>query len=202
MTRLPRRWRRAVFAAAACVLLAGPAHGAGTGGIEVTPVPGVVDGKQVTAFHVTLPTTGTTQQRFALRNITTEERAARIYAASARRDGKGGFSIGDPGSSPYVRLPDRTVTLQPAEVRAETFDVVAPSKDRPGEETYAAVVLEVQRGSIVQRAATLVYVAPGEKSSAPPWLLVVAGSLLGLALLAFLFAVVRRRTGRTLRFGG
>ena len=176
------------------VLLGGTgARAAGTGGIEVTPVPGVVDGKQVTAFRAELPESGTTQVRFALRNITKEPRSARVYAASARADGQGGFAIGDAGSSPHVRLEDRTVRLAANETRAETFDVLAPGDDRPDGTVHAAVVIEVKQGAVVQRAATLVYLEPGDSPPRSRWVAWVAGAVLAAVILGWLLVRRRRR---------
>ncbi len=177
------------------VVLAGasPAAAAGTGGIEVTPLPGVVDGKQVTSFRVELPSDGTDGVEFALRNITDAPKSARLYTARARPDGKGSFTIGDAGSSPYVRLDDRTVQLAPQEVRAERFTVAAPD-ERPTQQVYAAVVVEVQQGAIVQRAATLVYISPGRGVSLPLLLVLGAAALILLGGLSVLLAARRRRT--------
>jgi hypothetical protein len=178
---------------AVLVALAPTALAAGTGGIEVTPLPGIVDGQQVTAFHTTLPSSGTASVEFALRNITSEPRKARVYAASARADGQGGFTIGDAGSSPYIELDDRTVSLAKEETRVETFEVRAPSGKRPDETVHAAVVIEVQRGSVVQRAATMVYLEPGERAPLPRWAAVVAVTVLVAVTLALLLVVRRRR---------
>jgi hypothetical protein len=188
-----------LLAASLCAALwTSPALGAGTGGIEVTPVPAIVDGKQVTAFHATLPASGRTSVRFALRNITTESRTARVYAAVARADGQGGFSIGDAGSSPHVRLTDRTVTLKAKETRVETFEVLAPKGERPDGTVHAAVVLESQRGSVVQRAATLIYLEPGERDALPVWARYVAAILLVLVIVGVVLVVGSRRRRRPL----
>ncbi len=184
--------RAAAFAVLLVLATAAPAAAAGTGGIEVTPIPGVVDGRQVTAFRVALPGDGTKPVEFALRNITDQPRSARVYAAAARPDGQGGFTVGDAGSSQYVSLDDRTVQLSPQEVQVETFDVIA-ADERPTERVYAAVVVEVQQGAIVQRAATLVYIAPGRALSLPVLVVLAAAGLLALAGLGVLVVAVRRR---------
>lgn len=152
--------RRLVAAAAALVLaLALPASAAGTGGIEVSPYPGVVDGKQVTAFHVSAPG----KAAWALRNTTGETRTGRLYAASASPDGKGGWVIGDAGSSPYLDFPERDVTLAPHEVRVSELRV----RGEVDREEHAAIVVEVRNGSVVARAATLVYLQPGSAGGLP-----------------------------------
>jgi hypothetical protein len=187
---------RAVAAAVVLALLWAPAaaYAAGTGGIEVTPVPGVVDGRQVTSFRAELPGNGTTSVTYALRNITDEPRSARIYAAAARPDGQGSFTIGDAGSSPYVSLDDRRVELEPGEVRAEEFEVESPGDDRPNEVQYAAVVVEVEQGAVIQRAATLVYLEPGSATSLPlPLPLVVAAIVLIVAVGVAVAVAARRR---------
>jgi len=167
--------RRVLAAAAALVLgLAVPASAAGTGGIEVSPYPGVVDGKQVTAFHLTAPG----KAAWALRNTTGESRTGRLYAASATPDGRGGWVIGDAGSSPYLDLPERDVTLAPHEVRVSELRVRGDVE----REQHAAIVVEVRTGSVVARAATLVYLRPGGSGSGLPALPV------GLAVLVLLAA--------------
>lgn len=176
-------------------LTAAPALAAGTGGIEVTPVPGVVDGRQVTAFHVSVPSRGSTSVAFALRGAGAAVATGRLYAARAVADGKGGFSIGEAGSSPYVSMPSATVTLQPKEVRAATFRVHAGPHGRPGSGSYAAIVVEVRKGAVVQRAATLVYLKAGRRVPLPLLLVLIAGGL--VAVTATALVLVRRRRQST-----
>lgn len=188
-----RLWWTAVLAVVLGVLLAAApaALAAGTGGIELTPIPGLVDGRQVTAFHVDVPTSGQRTVPFALRNVAKGPRTARLYAASADSDGHGSFVIGGAGSARTIRLPERTVRLNRGEIRAGSF-IVLPDKHAHGTR-YAAVVLEVQQGAIVQRAATLVYLQAGKGLSLPRVLVAVAGVFLAGIALALLFVVLRQR---------
>lgn len=172
--------RAAAAAVCAALLLPGaaPAHAAGTGGIEVTPVPGVVDGRQVTSFRVELP--GDDEERevpFALRNITDGSRTARLYAAAATRQRDGTYTVAGPGSTPHVRLPDESVTLRAGALEQRTFTITGTVE----RQQYAAVVLEVRNGSVVQRAATLVTLDPPDELPVP--------LLLGLGAAAVVVAV-------------
>ena len=166
--------RTAAVVVLVLLLCGGTARAAGTGGVEVTPFPGVVDGKQQTAFHVDVPTRGDTSVRYVLRNTTSEPRSAKLYAASATPDGKGGYAIGDPGSSPYVDLPARTVSLKGKESRLERFRAHGEVEGT----RYAAVVVEVTNGAITQRAATLVYLERGRTVPLPLLLVLLAVGLL------------------------
>lgn len=168
-------------------LLALPAQAAGTGGIELSPYPGVVDGRQVTAFHVAVPTRGTTHPRYSLRNTRGVAVQGRLYAASATPDGHGGWSIGGAGSARFVRFSDRTVTLKPHETRLASFAV---SGDVSGKR-YEALVVEVRQGSVVTRAATLVYLTRGRVVPLP--VLLVGVAVLALLLVGGALVVVRRR---------
>ena len=70
-----------VLAALLALSATAPSRAAGTGGVEISPYPGVVDGKQVTAFHVTVPRSeGSTSVRYSLRNTTTAQKSARLVA--------------------------------------------------------------------------------------------------------------------------
>jgi len=170
-----------------------PANGAGTGGIEVTPIPGIVDGRQVTAFHVKVPSRDDLRVPYALRNTLTRTASARLYATAAFPDGRGGYSLGGAGSSPYVSMQDATVTLKAGEVRRSSFRVHAGPDGRPGGTKYAAVVVEVRDGSVVKQAATLVYLKAGRLVPLPLLIVLLAVALLVLAGLAL---VVVRRSGR------
>lgn len=176
--------RRALAATAALlVTLALPASAAGTGGIEVSPYPGVVNGKQVTAFHVGVPGETT----WVLRNTTGESRTGRLYAAAARPDGQGGWVIGDAGSSTYLDFPERDVTLAPHEVQVSSFRV----RGDLDHDAHAALVVEVRNGSVVARAATLVYLR-ADGGSGLPALPVGLAVLVLLAAGAALLAARRR----------
>ena len=160
------------------LLLSLPAGAAGTGGIEVSPIPGVKDGRQITAFHVELPRKGSRQVEFAVRNVVKEPRSARIYVAAATRSGKS-FDVGAAGSSPYASYPDQTVTLKAGELRRERFTIGLDRRlERPEGTVLAAVVVEVSSGSLVQRAATLIYLKPQKPWSIPAVSVVAAGLVL------------------------
>lgn len=183
-----RRPLTRLLLAALLLAPAAPSGAAGTGGIEISPYPGVVDGKQVTAFHVGVPADGDERQvRYSLRNTTNQRRSARLYAASAARAGDG-FTIGQAGSSPYVEFPTREVTLAPAESRIETFTV----RGRVTGEELAALVVEVRNGSVTSRAATVVYLGRDEAGGALPRGL----TLLAAALLVSVGAAVLRTRRR------
>jgi hypothetical protein len=158
-------------------VLSGPAQAAGTGGIEVSPYPGLVNGHQVTAFHVKPPTRGDLTVRYSLRNTTEAPVSGRLYAASA-------------ASTPYVSLKAQDVTLKPHEIRVATFT----AHGRVSGKKYAAIVVEVRNGAIVQRAATLVYLEKGRTVPVPLLLALLAALVLVLAAVAV--AVVGRYRGR------
>ena len=178
--------RRAIVAL--LVALAVPASAAGTGGIDVSPYPGSVHGQQVTAFHVSVPSRGSTTVRYSLRNVTAATVDGRLYAASAVPDGHGSYVIGDAGSSPYLYLKTQQVTLTAHETRLATFTAHGKVSGRH----YAAVVLEVRNGAVVQRAATLVYLNAGRRVPLPLLILLVAFGALAVAAVAW-FVVVRPR---------
>jgi hypothetical protein len=184
-----RRCLVALLLLAGTAYLGGPAHAAGTGGIEVSPYPGVVDGHQVTAFHVKVPSRGSVAVRYSLRNTTGAAVRGRLYAASAVSDGHGGWTIGDPGSSSYVDLADQQVSLAANETRLASFDAHGPAGRR------AAVVVEVKQGSVVTRAATLVYLERG-RAVPLPVLLVGAAALLVLLVGGALLLARRRPAPR------
>ena len=173
--------------------LALPAGAAGTGGIEVTPVPSQRDGKPVTVFRVELPSDGSVRVPYTVRNVEDGPRQARVYAARVTRDGDA-FSLDDPGSSPYVEMPDRTVELAAGELLEETFEVRAPRGDRPADQQYAAVVVEVRNGAVVQRASTLVYLSAGRSVPLPLLVVLVAVGVLTTAAAAVAVTVRRRRS--------
>lgn len=164
-----------------------PAGAAGTGGIEVSPYPGVVDGRQVTAFHATVPRRGDATVRWSLRNTTGKAVTGRLYAAAATSDGHGGWTIGDAGSSPHVGFTTGDVTLAPHETRLSTFTVHGKVEG----EQHAAIVVEVRNGSVVARAATLVYLKPGPVLPLPTLLVLGAGVMVLAAAAALVLA--RRR---------
>jgi hypothetical protein len=182
-----RAARSALVALFLVLLRALPATAAGTGGIEVSPYPGLVDGKQITAFHTKVPGDGSRQVRYSLRNTTTTPRTARLYAASAQRAADGHFTVGDPGSSAYISFDTRTVTLAPKQTEVKAFTVHGPLDH----EAYGAIVVEVQNGAITSRAATIVYLEQGSRVPLP-LLLAVGAGLLVLAGAAAV-VVVRRR---------
>lgn len=182
----------ALLCLAAVLLVSSPARAAGTGGIEVTPVPPVVDGKAVTAFRVKVPSEGTVRVPYRISNVEDGTRGARVYAAAVTEDANGSFTLGEPGTSPYVSMPDRRVELNPDEARSEVFEVRAPNGRRPEGEALAAVVVEVRNGSVVQRASTLIYLERGRQVPLP-LLLVVLAVVLVLMAGAGVAVLARRR---------
>ena len=181
--------RTAVVALLASLLVLAPSAGvlaAGTGGIEISPYPGVVNGKQVTAFHVTVPRNGSGTVKYSLRNTTTSPKTARLYAASASRNGKA-WTIGDPGTSPYIAFATRAVTLKAKATEIASFSV----HGKLDKQAYGALVVEVTNGSITQRAATVVYLKPGPLVPLPVLIVLIAIALLLVAGVAVLLA--RRR---------
>jgi len=104
----------------------------------------------------------------------------------------GNLQLGTPGSSRFAALADRTVTLEPGEMQTSSFTVRAGKL--PDGEVMAAVVLEVRNGSVVQRAATLIYVEKGPRVPLPLLLAGLAAALLLVPLGAL--AVGARRRGR------
>lgn len=176
----------------AVLLLPGAALAAGTGGVDVSPYPGVVNGRQITAFHAKVPSRGDTTVQYALRNTTGKPATARLFAAKASRDSKGSFTIGAAGSSPYVTFTDQQVTLAPRETRIASFRIKAGPDGRPKGTAYGALVVEVKNGAIIQQAATVIYLEPGRLVPLPLLLVLIAITLLVLAGMGFL--VVRRRS--------
>lgn len=198
MIALPRsagRRLRPVLLVVVFLLLAGlalPATGAGTGGIEITPVPSKKDGKAITTFRVDVPKDDPVRVPYTVRNVEDGPRTARVYAARVLRE-DGNFALDEPGSSPYVSMPDREITLAREEVLEETFLVSPGPEGRLREEAYAAVVVEVRNGSVVQRASTLIYLEPGPRVPLPLLLAGLAVALLLVPLTALARGNLRRR---------
>lgn len=167
--------------------LATPAWAAGTGGIDLSPYPSIVNGRQITAFHADVPSRGSISVRYTLRNVSKQPHTVRVYAASATRNG-GSFSVGTAGSSPYLTFPTRTVTLTGGATQLGTFTVHGPVHGT----TYGALVVEVTTGSITQRAATLVYLKKGRTVPVPLLLTLIA--VLVLALAGAAVAITGRRS--------
>ena len=165
---------------------------AGTGGIEVTPVPSKVDGKAVTVFRVEVPRDGSVSVPYLLSNVEDGPRTARVYVARVRKV-DGNFSLDDEGSSPYVSMEDRSVTLEAEEVREEAFRVAPGPDGPPDDEAYAAVVVEVRNGSVVQRANTLIYLTGEPRVPLPLLILIVAVLLIGVVGAGVAVTVRRRR---------
>lgn len=165
---------------------AGPALAAGTGGIEVTPV---VDGEFRNVFRVDVPSSGSEQVPFLLRNIEEDgPRTARLYAVEVLEDGDD-LRLGEPGSSRHVELPDETVTLAAGETQERAFTL--RGGELPEGPQLAAVVVEVRNGAVVQRASTLVYLGEGRRVPLP--LLLVGLAVVLLAAAGVAVAVVARR---------
>ena len=189
----PARVLPVVVALALLSGFASTSAAAGTGGIEVTPIPSTHNGKAITTFSVELPTSGSKQIRYTLRNLDRTVRSARVFAAKVTLTG-GNFSLGTAGSSPYVSDPDRTVTLQPGQIEQRSFTVKAGP--RPPGKVYAAIVVEVRHGSVVQNAATLITLKPAHRQplpSLPVLLVILAVVAVALAGLGLLVAVRRRQ---------
>ena len=160
-----------------------PAWAAGTGGIELNPVPAVTSaGQPVTAFRLSLRPGGVAHQQMLLRNGQAADASARIYAASATASPSGEYSIGGPGTAPWIGLQPFTVSLQPGQQQTVAFTV-----HRPPAGVSGALVVEVAKGSITQRAATLVLVTrEGADPTLPLALVVLAAALLvGSAALVY-----------------
>lgn len=191
MTRTKSARSPLLLALFGVLLTLAPSHAAGTGGIEVTPVPAVRDGKPVTTFEAEVPHDGRVEVPYLLSNVEDGPRTATVYSARVLQS-DGSFSLDDEGSSPYVTLDKQEVTLQPGEVREESF-TVHPGPDGPPEgEAFAAVVVEVRNGAVVQRANTLIYLTPGRRLPLPLVLVLVAVGLVTAAAVAVV-AVGRRR---------
>ena len=194
-----RHWR-AVLAVVLLAVVAGlvaPATAAGTGGIEITPVPSKKGNKAITTFRVEVPRDNPVQVPYTVRNVEDGPRTARVYSARILRS-EGNFSLDDPGSSPFVSMPDREVTLAAGDVLEETF-LVSPSPDgrRIREEAYAAVVVEVRNGAVVQRASTLIYLDPGPRVPLPLLLVGLALALVLIPVGALTVGNLRRRRDAT-----
>lgn len=174
-----RRWTAALLlAGAASMGAAAPAHAVGTGGIELTPLPAEGSGAEpVTSFKATPPDQGTTTMRFMLRNVVKVPASAEIYAAAASRSPEGRFAVGGPGSAPWIGLNRQTVELAPRERRIVDFTVTrAGAPDLPM--AYGAVLVQVQRGVVVERAATIVSLGRQGSGRTVPLLLGAAAGLL------------------------
>lgn len=183
-----------VVLALPALLLSGtaPVLAAGTGGIEITPVPGQRDGRAITTFRVEVPRAGSDDVPYLVSNVEDGPRSARVYAARVTRS-DGNFVLDGPGSSPYVSMPDRDVMLLPGQVLEETFEVTAGPDGPPGQEAYAAVVVEVRNGAVVQRANTLIYLGAGPVVPVPILLAVGAGLLALVAGGGVVLGARRRR---------
>lgn len=171
-----------------------PARAVGTGGIELTPIPArTPDGKPVKSFRVHLAGGEKKQQQFLLRNVITTPATADVYAASATRSPDGRFAVGGAGSAKWIELDRLTVTLEPNEQRVVSFDVRRKgAPDLPT--TYGAVVVEVARGAVVERAATIVSLTrSGRDRDILP---LVAGASALLLLAVALYALGRARAHR------
>lgn len=171
-----------------------PASAVGTGGIELTPIPArTPDGKPVRSFRVKLAGGEKKRLQFLLRNVVGVPATAEVYAASATRSPDGRFAVGGAGSAPWIELSRQTVTLSPREERAVSF-TVRRSGDGHEPVAYGALVVEVARGAVVERAATIVSVArSGSDRSIPEALAGIAGLLL---LAVGLSAAYRARAAR------
>jgi hypothetical protein len=180
--------------ALAAGLLVLPGHAAGTGGIEITPIPSQRDGTPVTTFEVEVPHDGEVEVPYRISNVEDGPRTARIYGARVLESG-GNFALDEPGSSPYVSMPDREVTLEEGESREETFTVSAGEDGVPEGTEYAAVVVEVRNGAVVQRANTLIYLTAAPRVPLPLVVVGIAVVLIAVAAAVFFALLKRRRRG-------
>ena len=167
---------------AVAVGFAPAATAAGTGGVELTPLPTVdAHGHPVTAFHVAPGGTA----KFALRNLTDHAVTVRMYGAAATKSASGAWSVGRAGSADWLDLPAQDVTLAPHAIQTRSFTIAKHGIAKGV--TYGAVVLEQSHGTVVERAATLVYL---KSASALPKVeravlpVVVAAALIGVAVVA------------------
>ena len=172
---------------AGAVLSLGPARAwaAGTGGIELTPLPAFdAGGHLITAFHVSLPAGGVAHEHFELRNLNDVTHTEQLYAAAAATNGHGGYTIGGPGSAGWIGLADQSVTLGPHAAKLFSFDVHRHGTP-VGPLVYGAIVQVDITTSVVRRVAVLVYLSePGPGRVVPIALAVLAALvLLGAAAL-------------------
>lgn len=195
--RLLPRVTIALLAVLTALLPAQPGYAAGTGGIEVTPLPAIVDGEQATAFHLDLPGRGSKDVSFLLRNVESGERTATVYTAAVTKLPGGGYDVGPAGSSPYVSYRKQSVTLGTGDQRVDRIRVSRPAGDRPAGTVYAALVVEVSNGSVVQRAATLIYLE--EAPLLPVHLAVIIAITLILLLGLAVPLAARRRSAADAR---
>lgn len=188
------RLRPLVVAAAVTASLwlgAGSALAAGTGGIALSPAQSGGAGV-VTAFHVALRAGQTTVEHFLLRNLTDRTAMVSLYAASASRGGSGAWSIGGPGSAPWIGIPTQPVRLRAHQSRWYSFRVTRAAAPRGRGLTYGAVVLSQGSGTVVERAATLVYLDRLGPSTLPRALLPIVFAV-ALVAAGFLLHARRRR---------
>lgn len=174
------------------LLSTGTALASGTGGVDISPYPGSVNGRQVTAFHVDVPESGPAIVRYSVRNTTDKVATARVFSAAAERTPSGGWSIGTATSAPFLGLRDTVVTLRPHESRITSFKALMPAHA-----SYGAVVVEVKSGSIVQQAATIVYlrsaVEAAQGAGPAEVIVIIAAILIASAAIGVGFSRVRRR---------
>lgn len=189
--------RRTAAALAAAVLVlvgaAAPAGATGTGGIELVPVQRSAKGAAASSFDVDVPSRGAVAVRYRLRNIADTPRSAHLFSAAVTQT-DGNYSLGAPGSSPFVQLAEHDVTLQPGESREESFSVHPGPHGRPGGDQLAAVVLQVRNGAVVQRVNTLVRLHRGRLVPLPLLLVLVAAGLLLIGAAAVVVVVRSRRS--------
>lgn len=186
--RPTRRLLTAILLAgtAAGLLLSGggrAAWAAGTGGIELNPVPALTpSGQPVNAFRISLRAGAVSHQQMLLRNVQAADASARVYAASATTSPSGEYNVGGPGTAAWIGFQPLTLTLHPGEQRTVDFTVSRPPKGVSG-----ALVVEVTKGAVTERAATLVLVTRVGPDPALPILLVLLAAALVLGSGALVF---------------
>lgn len=170
-----------VGTAAVLVAAAVPAGAAGVGGVEVTPRSG-------TAFNLSVSDGETVRETFTVRNIGEAAATVRLYAAAAEQTESGTWSVAGAGSAPWLEFADREVSLEPGETQELSFAARGSDEARNG-----AIVIEQGSGTVVQRAATLVYVKQGPTVPLPLLLILIAVVLIALAAAAWVTAARRHR---------
>lgn len=142
---------------AALIAGAGAAQAGATSGVSLSPVPAFDDeGRRQTVFRISLTPEGEERARFTVSNLTEQVQQARVYVASAEQGPGGGYDVGGPASARHLKMETQDLTLQPRETRMLEFIALAGTLEA-GTSTTDAIVLEQESGSVVERAASLVY---------------------------------------------
>lgn len=189
------RWRPLIVAATTAATMwlgCASALAAGTAGVDLSPAQ-LTGGGVVTAFHVSLRAGQTSEQHFLLRNLTGHPAAVQLYGAAAYHAKNGAWSIGGPNSAPWIGIRLQSVRLRAHQSRWYSFRVVRAAAPRGRGLVYAAVVLSSGSGTIVERAATLVYLDRLGPSTLPRALLPIVLAMILVAAGALVHARRRRQ---------